>query len=197
MSQMETSRNILHAARDLFAEKGFSNITTRQIARRAGVNEVTLFRHFGTKAALYEAVFDHFGSTSGVYASFEKDNNEPPEEVLLAFGLSLHAFFCRNEPLIRMEIKEQSLLKGKPLPVSIIANRNKKILADYMARVYDITEEDAMSLAVTFLCSLWGIFLANHVFQAFSPEPDSGRCVTDSIRSMTGNLSRRLTGGPQ
>jgi hypothetical protein len=66
-----------------------------------------------------------------------------------------------------------------------------------MARVYDITEEDAMSLAVTFLCSLWGIFLANHVFQAFSPEPDSGRCVTDSIRSMTGNLSRRLTGGPQ
>jgi AcrR family transcriptional regulator len=194
---METSRNILHAARDLFAEKGFSNITTRQIARRAGVNEVTLFRHFGTKAALYEAVFDHFGSTSGVYASFEKDNNEPPEEVLLAFGLSLHAFFCRNEPLIRMEIKEQSLLKGKPLPVSIIANRNKKILADYMARVYDITEEDAMSLAVTFLCSLWGIFLANHVFQAFSPEPDSGRCVTDSIRSMTGNLSRRLTGGPQ
>jgi AcrR family transcriptional regulator len=194
---METSRNILHAARDLFAEKGFSNITTRQIARRAGVNEVTLFRHFGTKAALYEAVFDHFGSTSGVYASFEKDNNEPPEEVLLAFGLSLHAFFCRNEPLIRMEIKEQSLLKGKPLPVSIIANRNKKILADYMTRVYDITEEDAMSLAVTFLCSLWGIFLANHVFQAFSPEPDSGRCVTECIRSMTGNLSRRLAGGLQ
>ena len=197
MSLTDTSKNILHAARDLFAEKGFSNITTRQIARRAGVNEVTLFRHFGTKAALYEAVFEHFGSTSGVYASFEKDNSEPPEKVLLTFGLSLHAFFCRNEPLIRMEIKEQSFLKGKPLPVSIIANRNKKILADYMIRAYDISEEEAVSLAVTFLCSLWGIFLANHVFQAFCPEPDTGRCVTDSIRSMTGSLSRRLAGGLQ
>lgn len=197
MSLTDTSKNILHAARDLFAEKGFSNITTRQIARRAGVNEVTLFRHFGTKAALYEAIFEHFGSTSGVYASFEKDNTEPPEKVLLAFGLSLHAFFCRNEPLIRMEIKEQSFLKGKPLPVSSIANRNKRILADYLVRAYDISEEEAVSLAITFLCSLWGIFLANHVFQAFCPEPDTGRCITDGIRSMTGSLARRLAGGLQ
>ena len=197
MSLTDKSINILHAARDLFAEKGFSNITTRQIARRAGVNEVTLFRHFGTKAALYEAVFDYFGSTSGVYASFEKPGNEPPEEVLRAFGLSLHAFFCRNEPLIRMEIKERSFLKGKPLPVSIIANRNKKILADYMVRMYNLSEEEATSLAITFLCSLWGIFLANHVFQAFSPEPDTRRCISDAIRSMTDNLARRLAGGLQ
>ena len=74
MSQNDTATSILHAARDLFAEKGFGNISTRLIARRAGVNEVTLFRHFGTKTALYEAVFDYFGSTSGVYASFEKES---------------------------------------------------------------------------------------------------------------------------
>ncbi|HEV8150952.1 MAG TPA: helix-turn-helix domain-containing protein [Gemmatimonadales bacterium] len=43
---------ILHAATELYAETGFRGTTTRQIAQRAGVNEVTLFRHFGSKTAL-------------------------------------------------------------------------------------------------------------------------------------------------
>jgi len=192
-----TTMSILNAAKDLFAQKGFSNISTKQIANKAGVNEVTLFRHFKTKAGLYEAVFEHFGSTSGLYTSFEKNCNDPPEEVLLSFGMSLHDFFCRNEPLVRMEIKEQSFLKGKPLPVINIANRNKQIIAEYLCRTYVISEEDAISHAVTFLCSLWGIFLANHVFQAFSPMPDSSGCVEEAIKSMTDHLTKRHSGGLQ
>ncbi len=48
---------ILHAATQLYAETGFRGTTTRQIAERAGVNEVTLFRHFGSKnALLHEAI---------------------------------------------------------------------------------------------------------------------------------------------
>jgi AcrR family transcriptional regulator len=43
---------ILLAATELYAETGFHGSTTRQIAQRAGVNEVTLFRHFGSKTAL-------------------------------------------------------------------------------------------------------------------------------------------------
>ncbi|MHA7774275.1 TetR/AcrR family transcriptional regulator [Roseibium sp. M-1] len=39
----------------LFCERGFNGTTTRDIAERAGVNEVTLFRRFGSKAALMEA----------------------------------------------------------------------------------------------------------------------------------------------
>ena len=48
---------ILRAATELYAETGFRGTTTRQIAQRAGVNEVTLFRHFGSKTALlHEAI---------------------------------------------------------------------------------------------------------------------------------------------
>jgi len=46
---------IYSAAIALFCERGFGGTTTRQIADRAGVNEVTLFRRFGSKAALMEA----------------------------------------------------------------------------------------------------------------------------------------------
>src|SRR5438270_205250 len=40
----------------MFAEQGFDGATTREIARRAGVAEPLVFRHFGSKAGLLEGV---------------------------------------------------------------------------------------------------------------------------------------------
>ena len=50
---MLTSRDrILEAATRVYAEQGFRGATTRRIADEAGVNEITVFRHFGSKEAL-------------------------------------------------------------------------------------------------------------------------------------------------
>jgi AcrR family transcriptional regulator len=49
---MEIRDRILHAAAQVYSETGFRGTTTRRIAQLAGVNEITLFRHFGTKEAL-------------------------------------------------------------------------------------------------------------------------------------------------
>jgi AcrR family transcriptional regulator len=43
----------LEAARDLFARQDYRSTTTREIAELAGVAEHLLFRHFGSKAALF------------------------------------------------------------------------------------------------------------------------------------------------
>jgi AcrR family transcriptional regulator len=56
----ETRERILSAAREVIAKKGKRGATTREIADVAGVNEATLFRHFGTKEALIVAVAQHF-----------------------------------------------------------------------------------------------------------------------------------------
>jgi AcrR family transcriptional regulator len=45
-------QKLLDAAMRVFAESGFRGATTRRIAEEAGVNEVTLFRHFKSKTAL-------------------------------------------------------------------------------------------------------------------------------------------------
>jgi AcrR family transcriptional regulator len=52
----ETRAKILSAARELFERHGTRGTTTREVAERAGVNEATLFRHFGSKRALLEAM---------------------------------------------------------------------------------------------------------------------------------------------
>jgi AcrR family transcriptional regulator len=51
-AERETGEAILMAAAELFAERGYKGTTTRAIAQRAGVNEVTLFRRFKTKQGI-------------------------------------------------------------------------------------------------------------------------------------------------
>lgn len=45
---------ILDAAARVYAQVGWRGATTKRIAEAAGVNEVTLFRHFGSKDSLLE-----------------------------------------------------------------------------------------------------------------------------------------------
>jgi AcrR family transcriptional regulator len=52
----DTRARILTAARWIFERKGTRGTTTREVADRAGVNEATLFRHFGSKRALLDAM---------------------------------------------------------------------------------------------------------------------------------------------
>lgn len=56
----ETVRSaVLEAAQELFAERGYASTSTKEIASRAQVSEPLLFRHYGSKAALFEvAVLD-------------------------------------------------------------------------------------------------------------------------------------------
>ena len=53
---MEIRDRILEAAKRVYAKHGFRGATTRLIAIEADVNEVTIFRTFGSKAALFDAL---------------------------------------------------------------------------------------------------------------------------------------------
>src|ERR1043165_2031417 len=55
---MEIRDRILEAAKRVYAKHGFRGATTRLIAIEADVNEVTIFRTFGSKAALFEALME-------------------------------------------------------------------------------------------------------------------------------------------
>jgi AcrR family transcriptional regulator len=53
-----TKSRVLRAAGKLFATNGFRGTSMRQIANRAKVNEVTVFRLFNSKRALYKEVLE-------------------------------------------------------------------------------------------------------------------------------------------
>ncbi|MEX1057648.1 MAG: TetR/AcrR family transcriptional regulator, partial [Natronospirillum sp.] len=58
--QPDTAARILDTAEQLFAEKGFSETSLRNITTRAGVNLAAVNYHFGSKNELVQAVFERF-----------------------------------------------------------------------------------------------------------------------------------------
>jgi AcrR family transcriptional regulator len=63
---------ILGAATRVFAEKGFSRATTREVARAAGVSEGTIYNYFEDKDALLMAILDKLNETERRAEDFEE-----------------------------------------------------------------------------------------------------------------------------
>ena len=55
-----TKQKLLEASLKTISEKGYIGATTREISRQAGVTELTLFRHFGTKERLFEELLNSY-----------------------------------------------------------------------------------------------------------------------------------------
>lgn len=69
MSAVADTRNrIIAAAAELFAERGYAGTSTRLIAERAGVNEVTLFRQFKNKQGILAALGTSWQSNMAGFA---------------------------------------------------------------------------------------------------------------------------------
>lgn len=58
LSSADRKQQILKVAMELFARKGFQGTTTKEIAKRARVNEAIIFRHFPSKEELYWGVIE-------------------------------------------------------------------------------------------------------------------------------------------
>jgi AcrR family transcriptional regulator len=59
MPKVIDTDGLFEATVRVYADRGYVATTTQDIAARAGVNEVTLFRRYGSKAALIEAALTH------------------------------------------------------------------------------------------------------------------------------------------
>jgi AcrR family transcriptional regulator len=85
---MVSRERILEAAHRVYAKHGFRGATTRLIAIEAGVNEVTLFRTFGSKSALLEAVLEQH-KRADTESAFPDDPVDPVAELTRFVATSL------------------------------------------------------------------------------------------------------------
>jgi AcrR family transcriptional regulator len=105
-SPEETRERILTATREVIGRKGKRGATTREIADVAGVNEATLFRHFGTKEALLIACAQHFcGHTE--LADLAAGLGGRLDEDLLVIARVMFERFEENRDIIRWSLVEE------------------------------------------------------------------------------------------
>jgi AcrR family transcriptional regulator len=77
-----TRNRIIDAALEVFALKGFKGATTKEIAKRARVNEVTLFRLFKSKKALFAAAIQERLPLAEIERRMTFDTQRPINDVL-------------------------------------------------------------------------------------------------------------------
>ena len=87
---------IVVAARVLFLEHGFGDVSMDAIAAKAKVSKRTVYNHFENKAQLFESIMgdachgQHFEDDTGVPV-------DPPEQVLTRMGLTFLGIISRDE----------------------------------------------------------------------------------------------------
>ena len=92
---MPTRERIIAAATIVFAERGIQGATTREMAARAEINEVTLFRHFKSKDLLLTAVVQSI--VQRYWSSFDTDPDWTYDPAVDIAGFAQRYFKTINE----------------------------------------------------------------------------------------------------
>src|SRR5512133_3787560 len=96
---MSVRDELLSAAAQVYAEAGYRGATTRRIAQMAGVNEITLFRHFGSKEALLLEAITRAGAELASLAL--PDVPVDPERELIDWARAQLTHMVERRSLIR------------------------------------------------------------------------------------------------
>ena len=167
-NNLSTSDKLLLAAIDLMAEKGYDGTTTKEIAAVAGVNEVTLFRHFGSKAKLLEAVVNRYHYAEEMTKLFNESLTGELHTDLLTIARTYHKLMNRNRKLFWIIQKGSSTLPAEVYQESARHPQQlKKLLTNYltdMSEQHKVTPTANPGLqALCFMQMNHGAFISNNL----------------------------------
>jgi len=95
-------RRLLDAALDLFSRQEYSTVTTQAIAKKARVNQVTLFRIFGSKKALLRAVVGMEKAARNADNELYIDPTDDLEADLVRIGERMSRHMISREKFMRL-----------------------------------------------------------------------------------------------
>jgi AcrR family transcriptional regulator len=135
LSGMEVRDRLLHAALRVFEEAGSRGATTRRIAAEAGVNEITLFRHFGSKSVLLSEALAA-ANRQPVETGLPADPRDPEAE-LLEWSRAGYAHLRRHAAMIRTTLGE---LAESPDAARCVADNPMRVHSELLAYLHRLRE---------------------------------------------------------
>ena len=128
----KTRQRLLQAAARVFAEKGYSGATTRAIAEAAGLSELTLFRHFGSKKNLFMTVVKHGSALPGLQAAIEGELSGNLRQDLNLIGNHFLQTIIQQRKAILMTLSEAGRLPEVRQATQAVPDQQRKVLAGYL-----------------------------------------------------------------
>jgi AcrR family transcriptional regulator len=152
----ETRQRILEAAARVFAENGYARATTRRLAATAGVNEVTLFRHFTNKQKLFAAVVEQFGGPA-VTAAIEAQLTGDYRQDLLRIGQYFMALVVERRDIIRLMTCEAGHFPDLADVLAQNPRLMRQSLARYLQQQIDLGRVRPINVEAA-AQAFWGMF---------------------------------------
>jgi AcrR family transcriptional regulator len=128
---VNTRTGILNAACGVFAQHGFRGSTTRRIADAAGVNEITIFRQFGSKEALIREAMQHLTQSADI-ATLPETPVDPQRELTI-WSESLMQHLRLRGSIIRKTMSEIEERPEMSECASYLPRMASSDLCDYLA----------------------------------------------------------------
>jgi len=146
-------------------QRGFAKATTKQIAEAAGINEVTLFRKYGTKAGLIQAAFQHIAATSPLKDLAYSGELEPDLIQIVTAYKKTSALYGEIIPLILAEIPHDPGLRELLKPFLAQVRSIMQILQKYQEDG-QLNDEPGFSM----VSALLGPLMVSQMIQKTDPE---------------------------
>lgn len=165
---VDTKEKILAAALDLFSARGRAAVGTKAIAEAAGVNEVTVFRLFGSKDRLWVAVFQRFVVRPEAEFLFGDAEGTLGADLGRAAG-RIVALFKDNAKLMRMGVMDRGQFPEIDAELESQPGRIEEVLGTYLAPWAHRLSAPPTVVARTLVQTLFGVGIHFEVFH-----PDAG-----------------------
>ncbi|WP_284641925.1 TetR/AcrR family transcriptional regulator [Paenibacillus silviterrae] len=162
----ETRDRILQATASLMRKKGFKAVTTRAIAEEAGVNETTLFRHFGSKKGIVSALVDKY-SYVPVFRQILGRAQLELEKDLLAVAEAYQQFMRDHGDMVMIALREAGAFEELDAKAALVPKEFRDSLMEYFATMEQkglLRKTDIESQAMTFIWMNLGFYVSKSVY---------------------------------
>ena len=141
MKNIPTKQKILECAVDLFAVKGFTETTIRELAAAVGLKEASIYNHFPSKNAILEYIIDEYSQFTRPVFGQEKiailKENPTVEGILSCMNLSFP--------------EDRALYFLKELYVLLHEQHRNPIVREFMTGQYILGNEHVVRMIITTL----------------------------------------------
>jgi len=150
----ERRRQILRAARELFAQSGYHGVTVDAIAQRAGISKGTVYWYFKSKQEIFQLLFDDVASKIFMPFVAVMERDAPAGHKLSEFATMSLDSAAANRDLMHLmwQIAAQPELKG------LLSSEYSIWMApfiDYLARLFEeIGDDDPAGTALLYAVTL-------------------------------------------
>lgn len=163
LSSKGTAEKIIEAALHLVSEKGYTAATTKAIAELAGVNEVTIFRHFGNKRGILKAIIEQFSYYPLLQQELNKNVTWDLETDLLNFSIKHFNFLMSIKDFVMIGFKEAMQFPEINEEIANIPLHIKTELIHYFQEMHErgkIREIDMEAAALSLIAINFGHFMS-------------------------------------